>query len=245
MQRQLLLPDNLTKSQFIALAERKPITDDIGDLYYFRLEITELGNRAHNYPLYRVGPTHIIDFPTFDSATYYMKKYCQELELYSCRITQYLLENPYQRCAKWLFDGHGELLDCTIVHETGTPEETHFFGRTNDKQRFEHDQIVELLHDDEVMLALIVIPVPTPEICWNVYSASPDSYNVNYHNDTYLILADESGELAGAIPTSLMEPQFPISKELHAQILARYDIMVKNAMNRNKSSVHNISTIYD
>lgn len=245
MQRQLLLPDNLTKSQFIALAERKPITDGIGDLYYYRLEITELGEGLREYPVYRVGPTHIIDFPSYDSAIYYMKKYCQEMELYSCRITQYLLENPYQRCAQWLFDGQGEFLDCTIVHETGTPEETHFFGRTHVKQRFEPDQIVELLHDDEVMLALIVYPVPTPGACWKVYSASPERYNVNYQNDVYLVLPDETGELSGAIPTTLMNPRFPISKELHSQILARYDIMVKNAMNRNKSSVHKISIIYD
>lgn len=225
------LRKNLTLDDFLALANRQPDTNHFAERYYYLLEMTEMGKGSHFYPIYHVGATHIVCFPTFSSAEHHLKKQSATSTLYRSRITQLPLDiDEAGRGAQWLYDGKGNLIDCTIVHKEGTPEETHFFGRELAKQRFQIWDFAELLQDEEVKLVQIVSVMQTPYECWNIYQNDRNEYNMDYKADSYGILIDDTGSLEFGLSTALMKPRFCISPDICDTINARFDIMMMSAL---------------
>lgn len=190
-----------------------------------------MGDTTHSYPVFKVGPKSIIDFPTFGSAVDYMEEQSRERNLYRSRIIQCpLFEDVEKRGAQWLYNQNGELIDCTTVQKTGAPEETHFFGRPMDKQRFKPGDIAELLIDDEVTLVLIVSSMQTPEECWQIYNQQGSEYSLNFSADSYAIIKDDEGKISFAIATALMKPRFPITREMKAEVESRYETVIDNVV---------------
>lgn len=225
------LRDNISFNEFLALANREPDINPVVERYYYRLEVTEIGEGSHIYPIFHVGQTHIVDFPTYSSAVYYMKKYVAAIRIYRMRITQIPLDiEETGRGAQWLYDGDGNLIDCTIVHKAGKPEETHFFGRELAKQRFAPWEIVELLQGNDVKLVQVAAPVRTPGECWRIYQEVKSEYGLNYQSDSYGILTDDAGTLEFALATTLMKPRFAIPQDIYTKINSRYDTMIMSAL---------------
>lgn len=241
-----MLRNDYSFDQFITLSQRQPDLNPYDSDFYYELEMIELGDGPHYYPAFKVKHAHVIDFPTFDSAVYYMEKYSKQMKLYRSRITQYpLFENMGERGAQWLYDKDGRLVDCTKVQKTGTPVESHFFGRSIDQQRFRPGEIAEMLIDDKVILVLIAAPILTPEECWKIYDKKRAGYDLDYFSDSYTILEDDEGHISFAIATALMRPRFPITPEIKAKLENRYDAMVESAVKGENPIVKIISIIDD
>lgn len=225
------LSKEYTRDQFIGLSQRKPDVNPYGSEFYYRLEMTEMGDGEQFYPTFKVGTTHIVDFPTFDSATDYMEKHSQEMNLYRSRITQCpLFEDVKKRGAQWLYDKDGKLIDCTNVQKIGTPEETHFFGRSLEKQRFKPGDVAELLDNDKVRLAYIVARTRTPEECWEIFKQQGAEYSLDYSADSYAIINNDEDHISYGIATALMKPRFPITDDMKVKMERRYIAMIESAL---------------
>lgn len=225
------LRKDYTHNQFLELSLRKPEVEPLATEFYYRLEMTELDDNPHAYPVFKVGPTHIIDFPTFDSAVYYMENHSREMDLYRSRITQCLpFEDVGKRGAQWLYDKDGKLLDCTIVQKIGTPDETHFFGRSLEKQRFKSGDVAELLINDEVRLVYIVARTRTPEECWEIYKQQGAGYGLDYSADSYAIINNDEDHISYGIATALMKPRFPITDDMKVKMERRYIAMIESTL---------------
>lgn len=242
------LRSNYTRKQFIALSQRQSDLDPLDSKYYYRLEMTEMVGDDCSYTCFKLGQTHIEEFPTFESAENYMRKYARQLNLYRSRITQFPLSLEVKieaRGTQWLYDREGNLVDCTIVQKYGTPEEIHFFGRPLNKQRFRPGDIAELVIDDEVRLVLILQPILTPEECWEIYREERSGYDLDFSTDCYSILKNDEGYRFFAITTALMAPRYPISPEMKAKLESRYDAMVKSAIKGTNPTVKMIPILDD
>ena len=232
------LRKNLSFDDFMTLANRQPDTNPYRERYYYRLEMTELGEGPYSYPIYYVGPTHIIDFPTYTSVVNHLKKHSATTSLYRSRVTQLPLDiDEIGRGAQWIYDGDGNLIDCSVVHKVGSPEETQFFGRESTKQRFQPWDIAELLQGEEVRLVQIVSVIRTPYECWNIYQKSLNEYNLDYKADSYGILVDDAGSLEFALATALMKPRFSIPPNIYDKINSRFDIMMMSALRGENQTV--------
>lgn len=225
------LSKEYTRDQFIGLSQREPDVNPYDSEFHYRLEMVEMADNAPSYPTFKVGTTHILDFPSFESAVDYMEKRSKEMNLYRSRITQCQVpEDVKRRGAQWLYDKDGVLLDCTIVQKTGTPEETHFFGRPKEKQRFKPGDIAELLDNEEVGLAYIVASTRTPEECWEIYKQEGAEYSLDYSADSYAIINNDEGHISYGIATALMKPRFPITEEMKVRMQRRYIAMIESAL---------------
>lgn len=241
-----MLRTDYSFDQFIALSQRQPYLNPYDSEFYYRLEMIELGDGPYSYPVFKVGQTHIIDFPTFDSAIYYMEKQSKEMILYRSRITQCpLFKDVEKRGAQWLYDQNGKLLDFTVVQKIGSPEETHFFGRPTEQLRFQPGDIAEILIEDEVHLVLVIAPIHTPEECWKIYDKIRSGYDLDYSSDSYTILKDDEGHISFAIATALMRPRFPITPEVKAKLESRYDAMLESALKGENPTVKMIPIVDD
>ena len=241
------LRKDLSFDDFLTLANRQPNTNPYRERYYYRLEMTQLGEGPHSYPIFHVGPNHIVDFPTYESAEYYMKThYLPTMSIYRCRITQIPLDiDETGRGAQWLYDGEGNLIDRTIVHKSGTPEETHYFGRQLEEQRFLHLDIAELMRGEEVKLVQIASVMRTPYECWHIYQNSRNEYNLDYKADSYGILVDDAGTLEFALATTLMKPRFNIPPDIYDTINSRFDAMIMSAFRGENPTVSADQLEYD
>lgn len=226
-----MLRTDYSFDQFIALSQRQPYLNPYDSEFYYRLEMIELGDGPYSYPAFKVGQTHIIDFPTFDSAVHYMEEHSKQMNLYRSRITQYpLFESMGERGTQWLYNEDGNLLDCTIVQKTGTPEETHFFGRPFEKQRFKSGDFAELLMNDEVRLVYVVARTRTPEECWEIYRQQESEYNLDYSADSYAIINNDEGHISYGISTALMKPRLPITEEMKDKMEKRYIALIESTL---------------
>lgn len=220
--RFISLHTGISHDQFIQLAHREP--DYCIERYNYRLDVTELGDGPHTYPVFKVGPTHTILFQTFSCANNHMKELCKQMKVYRSRITQIpTFDSKEKRGSQWLFDGDGNLADCTIVQKSGIPEETTFFGRPLEKQRFFPGNIAELMLDDKVCLVSVFSPIATPEDCWKVYIEDPNGYDVNFTADSHYVLSADYSEDSLAIITALMKPRYPVPKEIQDKLKARFN----------------------
>lgn len=203
----------------MALANREP--NLVGDWIY-QLEMTELGDWEHEYPCFKVGNTITKDFTTLFQAEKYIREQSLLTPIYRSRITQIPPGGDNsERGAQWLYDGHGTLVDCTTVQKSGNPEETHFFGRPFEKQRFGLGDVVELLQGDTVSLGMVFFPIRPPEESWTLYREERSEYDLDYRCDSHAIVVDESGKIEVALITALMPPRFEITSEL-ANELSRW-----------------------
>lgn len=201
------LRKDYTYDQFIRLSQLKPDTDTFAEQYY-RLEMTEMADAEPSYPAFKVGPTHIIDFPTFDSAVCYMETHSGEMNLYRSRITQYpLQEDTNERAAQWLYDPNGKLLDCTIVQKVGSPEETGFFGRPLEQQRFKPDDVaygLDLPTGDSVRVIRTTVVMERLRLMasskWSMYFGRN-----RWHNKRSASVFSVSSSTISALPTAMAE----------------------------------------
>lgn len=238
------LKGDYTHDQFIKLSERKPILDSSIAECYYQLEMIEMGEGPHNYPNFKIGPTHIEKFQTFESAVKYMEEHSKRLNLFRSRITQYpLFEESEDRGAQWLYDSEGTLVDCTIVQKIGTSEETHFFGRSLEKQTFKSGDIAELLIDDEVRLVYVVARIRTPEECWEIYKQQGSEYDLDYSADSYAIINNDEGNISFGIATALLKPRFPITDEMRGKMERRYITMIESALDGTNSTMKMVRII--
>lgn len=225
------LSKEYTRDQFIGLSQRKSDVNPYDSEFYYRLEMVEMADNAPSYPIFKVGTTHVVDFPSFESAVDHMEMHSKEMNLYRSRITQCpVSEDVKKRGAEWLYDKDGALLDCTIVQKTGTPEEVHFFGRPLEKQRFKPGDVAELLINDEVRLVYVVARTRTPEECWEIYKNQNSEYDLDYSADSYAIINNDEGHTSYCIATALMKPRFPITDEMKVKMERRYIAMIESTL---------------
>lgn len=208
---QTKLSKGLSYDEFMKLAERRPNLD--GEWIY-RLEQTELGDSPRNYPVFKVGATHLRDFSSLEDAEKYLREQSALIPMYRSRITQIPVGGTdKERGAQWLYDSEGILADITVVAKAGTAEEANFFGRRAIDQRFSPLDFAEILDGDEVKLVVVLGRVAEPSELWQEYQTDDSEYSFGYEYDSYTILADESGELTRGAVTALMEPRLEISPE--------------------------------
>lgn len=235
------LRDDLTHDEFIALANREPNLD--GNWIY-RLEMTALGNGPHNYPCYKVGETTQVDFTSLNQAELYMREQSALTAMYRSRITQIPIGGTAdERGAQWLYDGGANPIDCTITHKAGSAEETHFFGRPIEKQRFAPGDVIELLQGDTVSLGIVFFPIRPPEESWNLYYYHAKDYELSYKSDSYAIVIDDSGVGTHALATALMPPRFPVPQELRNEVDRWFDAVFEKALLGESSSIKAIPVL--
>lgn len=234
------LPDNLTYGQFMELASRVP---DLSGNWVYQLEMTELGDGPRQYPVYKVGETKHYDFSTLAEAEEYLKSESARTPMYRSRITQIPVGGTIEeRGAQWLYDGEGNRVDCTRVQKSGTPEQTHFFGRPFGEQRFCLGDPAELLQGDTVILGLVCFPQYPPSKCWEWYMAKKSDYPFVYSKDSYPIIIDNEGGVDLALSTALMAPRLEISEDI-AKMLDNYYINLLR--NPERQNIISVIPVYD
>lgn len=234
------LPDNLTYEQFIELASREP---DLSGNWVYQLEMTELGDAPRHYPVYKVGETKRFDFSSLAEAEKFMESEAKRTPMYRSRITQIPVGGTInERGAQWLYDGEGNLVDCTIVQKSGTPEQTHFFGRSFGDQRFGLGDPAELLQGDTIILGLVCFPQYPPSECWKWYMAKKSDYPFDYRKDSYPIIIDNEGGVDLALSTALMPPQLEITEDIAKMLDTYYINLLRNPERQN---IIGVIPVYD
>lgn len=220
MKKQL---SELSKEDFSRLACRQPNLD--GEWIY-RLEQTELGDTPKTpYPRFELGVTNRFFFRTLDEAEEFMRKADREVEIYRNEVLQIPLgKNAGYIGACWLYDGNGELLDYSTTVRDGAPEDTHFFGRPKERQRFKEGDIVEVFDGKYAYLALLISNPPDVEWCWNYYLRGnskkyPMLYALDDTDDSGIVLEGPDYSWHSHLSTlAMMKPRYPIPHELEEEI---------------------------
>ncbi len=218
-----LRPD-LTFEEFEALANRKP--DLKGNWLYRVTQAVFQNDLKHPYPKFKFEYVRECYFQTFQAAEKYVKK--NKKDIYCSWITQipYGFSCGYgDEGAVWLYSNGGELLDYTItIGQFGKIEDRTFFGRPKSRQRFKKGDIVEVLTAKGVHLAVLNIPIPDVEWCWERYIKRDDEYGFYYRMD----FSDDSAVVidgpnyychdhVGAL--QLLKPRFPIPEDILEDML--------------------------
>lgn len=204
---------------FKRLANRQPNLE--GNWVYRLRRVFYDYEMTNPYPKFNIVWDEGRLFLSFRDAVDFVNKqkksdvYCNMLE----QICVGKLIEPDNIGAAWLFDSQGNLLDysttCGLGHEI---PDSGFFGRPEHRIHFKKGDIVEVIDNDSVQLAVLCGEVPSIEHCWDVYQRSlkrEAPYFLDYSDDTAVILDGPSYRYHDHVsPLRLMKPHFPIPEEI-------------------------------
>lgn len=214
-----LRPD-LTFEEFEALANRQPNLK--GSWLYKVTQAIFYNDLKYPYPKFELDYPRELYFKTFNAAEKYVKKNTKDV--YCSWISQIpygLAANYGGSGAEWLYDQHGELLDYTITWgQFGKAEDYTFFGRPKSRMRFKVGDIVEVVGDCKVRLAVFNVQIPDVKRCWKIYNKCYQNkddlpYFMDFSDDTATVIDGPCYYYHDHVsPLQLMKPRFPIPKDI-------------------------------
>ncbi len=177
------MTDKTTYEEFIELSKNPPVWE--GETLY-KLSVVSSFNYKRRYPKYCVSTLSLGFFYTREEAeqamhqhkeekdTYGFKKYCYYLHEYPC--SQIINVSDFVTCR--VYDADGQLIEQTLCSYSCYIDTdcNKFFGRAEEKLRFKKGDIVEVLHKDEVNLAIIVSFPASPERAWRFHCGMKEEY---------------------------------------------------------------------
>ena len=220
----MTLSQNITFEEFEALANRKPNLK--GSWVYMVTQPEFDKNLKHPYPMFELGYTKEIYFKTFQAAEKYIKK--NTADVYCSWITQIpvgISSNYWGFGARWLYNQHGELIDYAITQGCfGKIEDQTFFGRPKSRQRFKVGDIVEVVGNKRVFLAVLNHPVPDVKRCWNIYNRCKNRddfpYPLDYSDDCAVVIDGPNYFCHSHVEAiQLMKPRFPVPEDILSDML--------------------------
>lgn len=168
----MTLPDNLTYSQFLDLADRTP---SLEGLWIYRLEHTFLSNGVV-YPEFDIYTNEYL-FLTLEDAERLMRESLVNREAtYRFVITQLPVGRDIgeETGASWTYGPNGVLIDFRSTTTGGDTISSCFFGRHRTRILFRKGDIVEVVGRDSVRLAVVADDGPTVDRFWERYERSKD-----------------------------------------------------------------------
>ena len=180
------LNPNMTFEEFEVLANRQP---NLKGNWIYRVTQAMFDNSLkHPYPKFELDYSRKCYFQTFPSAEKFVKKHTKDV--YCSWIVQIRCGASFEYGrygAEWLYDQNGELLDYTITQELfGKADDFTFFGRPKSRQRFKIGDIVEVVGDRCVRLAVLNHPIPDVKRCWRIYKNCQKRNDIPYFLDSTL-----------------------------------------------------------
>lgn len=214
---------DLTFEEFKAYADRQPSLD--GDWIY-RLEHIGMIENTAMYPEFETRSNEYY-FHTFGDAEKFIREKLTGSnavpDSYCFIITQ--LAVGCMNCwnntgASWLYDHEGKLIDYNITTWEEDPYKSAFFGRSAERLRFKKGDIVEVINQDSVNLAVVAADGPSVNWYWGLYNRSKDKrggYFTDASDDCYYLLDGPGFVYHSHTPAvALMRPSFPIPEDIKA-----------------------------
>lgn len=225
------LRKDLTYKEFLIIANRQPSLD--GNWLYRYIGYMVDPEIPVPYPAYKIKEYQSILFLSYADAVSYMKEAVKktmlsedesEYECYCHRIIQ--IPIGVEEChegASWLFDSYGEPLDYQLSSRSDVSESFHYFGLPPECQRFKKGDIVEVIHNDVVMLAVVKSPTMSTDECWHRYQdyASDEipDYSPERSDGSCIVMYSASKDDIDYIKTTnIMKPRFFVTEGKKAEM---------------------------
>ncbi len=225
-----ILPTNLTLDEFSSLAVRKPNLDGNWIYRLTRTVICEVTEKMYpEFDIYEEVPIWFLSFREAQAKIVELVSSIDEEShgmTYCFHIVQIPLGCPAEHGAQWLYDASGKLLDYSITCWTGDAISVRFFGRPNSRQRFKRGDIVEVLTNGKVSLAVLVENSPSIEWCWDLYKRCKEGeedekipYFLDASDDCCYLVDGPGHEYHSHVsPLLIMNPRFPIPEEIERKM---------------------------
>ena len=219
------LNPNLTFEEFEALANRKPKLEG-----YWLYKVTQAiydNELKYPYPKFELNYTRESYFRTFESAESFVRM--NKGDVYCSWIKQIPFGVDYDKSGvEWLYNGKGELLDYSITQGCyGNIEDQTFFGRPISRQRFKEGDIVEVVTEKEVSLAVLCHSIPDVQLCWKIYqNCQKDKfpYFLDFTDDSATVIDGPNYSYHSHVPAlQLMKPRFPIPDDILREMGTWYE----------------------
>lgn len=210
------IPTDLTFEQFRAIATREPnLTGD----WIYELEVTEFDDEETQlYPEFEISiPAHYF-FRSLEDAEKYMRDHLLTPAVYRFVITQIPVGSlANEHGVQWLYDHTGRLIDRTITRwDADGGLDSLFFGRPAEQMRFKRGDIVEVVWDRKVNLA-IVAGEPYPlEWFWERYRRHGKDYYFDASDEANYYLLEGPGYMYHdhVNTISIMKPRRPVPDDI-------------------------------
>ncbi len=164
-------------------------------------------------------------------------------------ISEFAVDYPiYERNSDFaksvrVYDANGNLIERTLCvgywHPAPTLlEETYFMGRNAENTRFKKGDIVEVLHGEQVRLAIVVSQPLTEEFCRNynnrINSHSTDedeepifytdTYDIDSSEDTYIVIDGPDYSCHSHVDSMrLFAPHYTVPSTIRERLLRYYE----------------------
>lgn len=210
---------DLTYEQFKAFAEREP---SLEGNWIYRLAHVRYGS-IDSYPEFEVE-NEIYWYTSFGDA----EKFIHEMvvhkvnnsDTYRFEIVQLPIGRLYGRGACWIYDRDGKLIDysATITWDFDT-EQSVFYGRPESRMRFKKGDIVEVVGNDRVNLAVVAADGPDIDRFWKMYDSSKNcKYGLHFadeSDDCYYVIDGPGYAYHSHIRSiAMMKPSRPIPDDV-------------------------------
>ena len=219
------IPENLTYEEFERLANREPNLE--GDYIYRLTQLFVDTDKLKNpYPKFDLDYKTSRLFMSFEDAKRFLDANKGD-DVYCSWITQ--IPNGasiYEHSAEWFYDKDGNLLDYSVQKTYGDHDDLEFcfFGRPTNRQRFKKGDIVEVVSDDDVSLAVLTGNVADVEWCWNYYKRTMADkrypyYGLDFTDESTCVIEGPSYCYhSHPSPLCLMKPRFPLPLDLETEM---------------------------
>ena len=240
----------MTTEEFYRLAENRSV---IKGASIYKLTVREINNNVSSYTrdsktgdwFYEINRESNW-YTTKEKAVKFLRKYIKEAEAhYYKRIHSAVIERipaniPVENGGQlewWLYDSAG----CEIDHSVCAWElnndpkfQDAYLGRKQEEIRFDRGDIVEIIHDDKVVLSVLSgLPGSIDEM-WNIYQDRFNRESVELDErimrgefydsmaDMYYYLRVDGNDL-DEVPNDVTAPLFEIPAEAQEELYGRYN----------------------
>lgn len=211
------IPENLTFDEFKKFAEREPVLT--GNWYYEVVQSFFDPSMKVPYPMFDLDYPEKRIFASFEDVLYFLQSHKEDY-LYCTWVIQHPFEmQTHEHGACWLFGPDNELLDLTTTHSFGEGMDALFLGRPKNRKRFQKGDIVEVVYEDSVRLAVLCDEGPSIDWCWEYYQRCKKTPAFPYmldSSDESVVVIDGSSFCyhQHLSPLNIMKPRFPIPKDI-------------------------------
>lgn len=223
----------------------------------YLLEVVTLGDlperRRNYYPSFEVERFTQYLCQTIEEAESLIKKEIEEKGeslycFYLCKLPFGVNVKWNWKCTWWLYDAEGILIDqsrCSGLDEEYREPTSRYLGRSAEMIRFQRGDIVEVLDDNRVSLAVVVGTPPSISWCWEYYNrcvafyykdATPDErsneeflgYSLDISDDSYIVI-DGPGYYYHSHTFShhVFKPRFALPKKIRMRLEGYYESIIK------------------
>lgn len=240
----------MTKEEFYRLAENRPV---IKGASIYKLTVREINNNVSGYTrdsktgdwFYEIN-RELNWYTMKDKAVKFLKKYIKEAEThYYKRIHSAVIERiptniPVEDGGQlewWLYDSTGREIDHSVCAWELNDEpklQDNYFGRKPDEIRFKPGDIIEIIHEDKVVLSILSgLPKSIDEM-WNIYQDRFQREGIELDkrimrgefydsmSDMYYYLRSD-GNTMDEVPDDVMSPIFEPPSEAQEELSGRYN----------------------